>query len=65
MFTSVHNTFEKNAFEKLQNLKTKGEDLIDLIFITANSNFQPIKNNIDKYYEIREKFKDFLQNNYS
>ena len=65
MFSSVHNTFEKNAFEQLDDLKTKGIDLIDLIFITATSSFQLIKNNIDKYYEIRQKFKDFLQNNYS
>ena len=65
MFSSVHNTFKKNTFEQLDYLKTKGIDLIDLIFITATSSFQLIKNNIDKYYEIRQKFKDFLQNNYS
>ena len=64
MLSSVYNTFEKDAFEKLDDLKIKGEDLINLIFITATSNFQQIKDNIDKFYEIMQTFKDFLRDNY-
>ena len=64
MFDSVHESIIKDVFEQLDDLKNKGEDLINLIFITATSDFQSIKDNIDKYYEIRQDFRHYLHNIY-
>ena len=63
MIYSGYENIENNLLDRFKELNNKGIELINLIFNTANSNFEELKKNIVKYDEIIKIVKQILENN--
>ena len=60
MLNLIYNSTINSSLEQLEDLKNKGNDLINLIFLTATSGFESTRKNIDKFNKIKQNYLKFL-----
>jgi len=60
MLNLIYNSTRNSSLEQLEDLKNKGNDLINLIFLTATSSFESTRKNIDKFNKIKQNYLKFL-----
>ena len=63
MINHGYDEIEKNLVEKFKDLRDKGIEIINLIFSTANSDFEELKKNKNKCIEIFKLVNNILRNN--
>ena len=60
MLDLTYSSTRNSSLGQLENIKDKGNDLIDLIFLTAKSDFESTRKNIDKFNKIKQNYLEFL-----